>query len=300
MRGIMFAAFSLALWYTERSFMTFSLNGYVRGACIAFVSLFLFGTECHAQTDQVFTFAVVPQFEQRKLYSIWQPVVEELAKRTGLELRLVATLTVPEFEDELSKGTFDFVYANPYHIMRESKRQGYIPLVRDRIPLEGILVVSKNSPYRNVQELDGKTLAVPSLNALGASLLIRADLENIFHVRMTPINAKTHSSVYLNVATGAADAGGGVQKSFEAQDANIRNALRILYTTRSMPSHPIAAHPRVPKQAREAVRKALLEMATTPAGQALLTDIPMTQAVAASIEDYLKMQNWGLEKYWVE
>ena len=272
----------------------------VRGARIALVSLFLLGTGCHVKADEVFTFAVVPQFEQRKLFSIWKPVVDELARRTGLQLKLVATLTVPEFESELSKGIFDFVYANPYHILRESTRQGYIPLVRDAIPLQGILIVSRNSPFRSVKELDGKTLAIPSPNALGASLLIRADLENIYHVKMIPLNAKTHSSVYLNVATGAVDAGGGVQKTFEAQDPSVRNSLRILYTTRSMPSHPIAAHPRVPKQAREAIRKALLEMAATPEGSALLAEIPMTQPVATSIEDYLKMRNWGLEKFWSE
>jgi len=67
-----------------------------------------------------------------------------------------------------------------------------------------------------------------------------------------------------------------------------------------MSSHPIAAHPRVPKQAREAIRKALLEMAATPEGSALLAEIPMTQPVATSIEDYLKMRNWGLEKFWSE
>lgn len=275
-------------------------NACIRRARVVFISFFLFVPVCHAQTDEVFTFAVVPQFEQRKLFGIWKPIVDELSKRTGLHLKLVATLTVPEFERELSKGSFDIIYANPYHILWESKRQGYIPLVRDDIPLRGILVVSKDSPFHRVEELDGKTLAIPSPNALGASLLIRADLENIFHISMTPINVKTHSSVYLNVATGAADAGGGVQKTFEEQAPNIRDALRVLYTTRGMPSHPIAAHPRVPSAVREAIRKALLEMAKTPEGQALLADIPMTRPVAASIKDYLIMQDWGLEKYWVD
>ena len=231
-------------------------NKCVRGTRVVFSLLCLFVPFCHAQTDEVFTFAVVPQFEQRKLFGIWKPIIDELSRRTGLQLKLVATLTVPEFECELSTGTFDFIYANPYHIMRESKRQGYIPLVRDDIPLQGILLVAKTSPVRNVKELDGKTLAIPSPNAFGASLLIRADLEHIFHIRMMALNVKTHSSVYLKVATGAVDAGGGVQKTFEAQDPAVRDALRILYTTRSMPSHPIAAHPRVPKAAREAIRKA--------------------------------------------
>lgn len=269
-------------------------------AWVAFLSLILTVANNLARADDSYTFAVVPQFEQRKLFGIWKPIVDELAKRSGLQLRLVATLTVPEFERELAQGHFDFSYANPYHILRESKRQGYIPLVRDAVPLEGILVVAKESPIRSVTELDGKTLAIPSPNALGASLLIRADLENIYHVRMMPLNVKTHSSVYLNVATGAADAGGGVQKTLEEQDPGIRTALRVLYTTRSMPSHPVSAHPRVPKPAREALRKALLEMAATPAGRALLAEIPMTQPVATSIDDYAPMQNWGLDKYWVE
>lgn len=280
--------------------MALCWNARIRSVRVFFISLLLLAPVFHAQADEVYSFAVVPQFEQRKLYAIWKPVVDELSRRTGLHLRLVATLTVPAFERELAKGDFDFIYANPYHVMRESKRQGYIPLVRDNTPLQGILVVPMDSPVRNVSELDGKTLAIPSPNALGASLLIRADLENIFHIRMKTLNVKTHSSVYLNVATGAVDAGGGVQKSLEEQPLAIRNALRILYTTRSMPSHPVAAHPRVPETAREAVRKALLEMAATPSGRALLANIPMTQPVSASIKDYLIMRGWGLEKYWVE
>ena len=274
---------------------------HMRKACSVLLALLLIVLgDDHARADAAYTFAVVPQFEQRKLFGIWKPIVDELAKRTGLQLRLVATLTVPEFERELTKGSFDFTYANPYHILKESKRQGYIPLVRDEVPLEGILVVPKDSPIRNVAELDGRTLAIPSPNAIGASLLIRADLENLFHIRMTPLNVKTHSSVYLNVATGAADAGGGVQKTLEEQDAAIRGALRILYTTRSIPSHPVSARPRVPKPVREEMRKALLEMAATPAGRALLAEVPMTRPVTTAIEDYLVMQGWGLEKYWVE
>lgn len=253
-----------------------------------------------AAAEEIYTFAVVPQFEQRKLHAIWKPIVDEVAKRSGVQLKLEATLTVPEFERELAKGTFDFTYTNPYQILRESRQQGYIPLVRDSVPLNGILVVAKDSPVRNVAELNGKTLAVPSPNALGASLMLRADLKQIHHVDMTMLNVKTHSSVYLNVANGLADAGGGVQKTLAEQDDGIRQALRVLYTTRDMPSHPVSAHPRVPKSVRELLRKTLIDMGKHHDGQALLAEVPMTQPVAASIKDYKPMQKWGLEKYWVE
>lgn len=250
-----------------------------------------------AQPD--YTFAVVPQFEQRKLFAIWKPIVDRIQASTGLSLRLVATLTVPDFEASLSAGEFDFVYTNPYHILRESTRQGYIPLVRDAAPLRGILVVPKDSPIHDVRDLAGKTLAIPSPNALGASMLLRADLRSLYGIEMKLLNAKTHSSAYLHAATGLADAAGGVEKSLQEQDPALRDSLRVLYTTRDMPSHPVAAHPRVPAQAREAVRKALLDMAATPEGAALLAAVPMSRPVPATIADYQVMSGWGLDSLWV-
>ena len=252
-----------------------------------------------AGAETTYTFGVVPQFEQRKLFAIWKPIVDELSRRTGFEIRLVATLTVPEFETALEKGTFDFVYANPYHILRVSDSQGYIPLVRDREPLRGILVVRKDSPVKSVEELAGKNLAVPSPNALGASLLLRADLNRLYKTDVVMVNAKTHSSAYLHVLNGLADAGGGVEKTLAEQDAAIRDGLRVLYTTRPMPSHPVAAHPRLRAEVRESLKKALLELSATPAGKLLLDEVPMQSPMTTSLDDYLVMRKWGLESYWV-
>lgn len=259
----------------------------------------LFGSH-GTRADESYSFAVVPQFEQRKLFATWKPIVDELNRRTGYKLNLVATLTVPEFEKELSKGSFDFVYANPYHILREASRQGYIPLLRDRTPLRGILVVRKNSPIKSPAELDGLQLAIPSFNALGASLLLRADLEQVFKVKITPVNVKTHSSVYLQVANGLLPAGGGVEKTLSEQDPAVQDALRVLYTTRELPSHPVAAHPRLPAKVRQAVQRAFLDMAASEDGSKLLRHVPMSEAVATSMQDYTPMGKWGLETYWVE
>lgn len=254
--------------------------------------------EAAAQTS--YTFAVVPQFEQRKLFAIWKPIVDDLEKRSGLSLKLVATLTVPEYERGIARGAFDFVYANPYHILKVSTSQGYIPLVRDAAPLRGILVVRKDNPILDLEELHGKTVAFPSPNALGASLLMRADLARIYQVTLNPLYVKTHSSVYLHVVNGLASAGGGVEKTLQEQDAAIRDALKVVYTTRDMPSHPIAAHPRVPKADREKMRTALLEMGAAKEGHEWLAKVPMQKITSASLDDYIAMRTWGLETLWVE
>lgn len=265
--------------------------------------LVVFGTllsVLSAEATDTYSFAVVPQFDQRKLFTIWKPIIENVSKRTGIQLNLVATLTVPEFERELSKGSFDFVYANPYHVLREESRQGYIPLVRDKTPLRGILVVARDSSFKTPADLDGQQMAIPSFNALGASLLLRADLAQLFKVRVNPVNVKTHSSVYLYVANGLIPAGGGVEKTLQEQEPAVRDLLRVLYTTREMPSHPIAAHPRVPLKVQQAVRQAILALDGSEEGRKLLREVPIQAVIPASMKDYAPMRDWGLSNYWVE
>lgn len=245
-----------------------------------------------------YTFGVVPQFEQRKLYSIWKPIIDELQRRTGLDFTLVSTLKIQDFHKEFMRGSYDFAYVNPYYELKAGSTGEYLPLVRDKAPLRGILVVPKDSRIGKVADLNGKTVAFPSPNALGASLLMRADLERIYHITVKPLYVKTHSSVYLHVVKGLAAAGGGVEKTLQEQDQAVRDSLRVIYTTRSMPSHPIVVHRRVPKEHREKVRRALLEMGNTPEGRELLSKVPIKQIIATSLDDYKELFGWGLESYW--
>ncbi len=251
-----------------------------------------------AADEQIYTIGVVPQFEQRKLYATWKPIVDELETRTGLKFNLVTTLKIQDFEKAIARGEFDFIYVNPYHVLQVHDAQGYIPLVADKTPLRGILVVHKGGPIEKPEDLNGKTVAFPSPNALGASLLVRADLENIFHVSITPLYVTTHSSVYLHVAKDMAAAGGGVEKTLMEQDPSVRDELRVIYTTRACPSHPLAAHPRVAKKVREQVRMSLLSLNKAETTREMLKKIPATELIPVGYNDYAIMRKWELEKYW--
>lgn len=259
-------------------------------ACMLFAALPVRG-------ETIYTFSVVPQFERRVLFGIWQPIVDELEKRTGARFQLTTSLSVSDYERDVHRGVYDFIYVNPYVMPNIEEQPGYVPLIRDRKPLRGILVVRKDSPVRKVEELHGKTLAVPSMSALGASLLLRAELDRQYKVKTQVVLAKTHSSVFLHVVNGFADAGGSVQKALSEQDQRVRDALRVLYQTSEVPSHPLAAHQRVPAALREQVRKAFLDLSATPQGRELLGKIPMQEAVAASSEDYRPLRALKLESY---
>jgi phosphonate transport system substrate-binding protein len=247
-----------------------------------------------------YSFGVVPQYDQRHLYGIWKPLLDLLHTRTGFSFKLVTTPDIQAFEREYDAGRYDFVYLNPYHLLKANKSQGYVPAVRDKDDLRGILVVRKDSPLEKVRELNGKVVAFPSPNALGASLLLRADLSIIFGLRISPIYVNSHDSVYLHVVKRLADAGGGVEKTLKRQEIEVQDALRILYTTRDIPSHPIAVNPRVPKADSDKFVKALLELPATAEGQVLLSKIPMNSPAPTSMNDYAMMKDWGLESFWVE
>lgn len=254
----------------------------------------------YAEKKAVYTIGIVPQFEIRHTRKIWNPIIKEIEKNTGVKLKLIGSPTIPDFEREFNAGRFDFAYMNPYHILLAEKNQGYIPLIRDvGRKLHGILVVRRDSPIKSIKELDGKKLAFPSPNALGASLLIRSNLKNDFNIDFNPVYVKTHSSVYLNVLVKQVDAGGGVQKTLNLQKDNIKGALRVLHKTPKVAPHPLVVHPRVSAKIREEVKRTLLKLGENDIGRALLAKVPIKRVGPATMADYLPLRKFKLDEFYV-
>ena len=250
-----------------------------------------------AYSKDEYIVGVVPQFDQRKIFQIWMPILSELELMTGLKFKLAHAKKIPDFERQYIQGEFDFAYTSPYFMLLGNRRQGYYPLVKDsKRKLNGIIVVRNDSLVKNVKQLDAEIIAFPSPNAVGASLMPRADLLNKFNIKFTPIYVQTHTSVYLNVIQGRAKAGGGVEKTLEQQPQALRDQLRILYKTKKINPHAFAAHARVPKEHGDLVRNALLEIGRTEQGQAMLRNIPIKQIGEAYMDDYIELDRLGLDK----
>lgn len=269
----------------------------------AIMSLFflvLFHTISHAAgSEQVFTVGVVPQFEARKLHSDWRPILDLLEARTGYKFKMEGSQTIPDFELEFMQGKFDFAYMNPYHLVIANQKAGYIPLVRDiGRELSGVLVVAKNSGIKDPASLNGKTVAFPAPNALGASLQMRQELQDTFGVTVKPKYVKTHDSVYLNVLLGEAAAGGGVMETLRAQKQEYQDNLEIIHTTTKVAPHPFAALPSVPPEIRYKVQEAFLSLGQDENGRLLLEKIQIRKIGAASLDDYKPLMEMGLERFY--
>lgn len=264
---------------------------------LLFSASIFFSTNLAAQTEATYSLGVVPQFEARERADTWLPILAELSKRSGLQLVMKGASRIPDFDTAFAAGEFDLAYVNPFHAHRAMRSQRYFPLVRDAgNELFGILAVRKDSPYQSARDLAGQKIAFPSPNAIGASLLVRADLDTLHKIGYTPVFAQTHASAYLNAILGTTAAVGGVRSTFDLLKPEMRDQLRIIYQTRKIPPHPIIAHPRVPEAHRLRIQKAFLELAATPEGAHLLARIPMQRPITANVADYDIITTLNLEK----
>lgn len=242
--------------------------------------------------------AVVPQFPAAALHRDWTPLLEQLGRRLGVEFRLQLQTTIPRFETDVFSGIADLAYLNPYHQVIAQREQGYLPLVRSRVPLTGVLVVRRDDPIGALRALDGKTLAFPAPNAFGASLWMRALLTEREKVQFTPVYVQTHGNVYRQVLAGQVAAGGGVNHTLAQERDEVRQGLRVLFETPGVAPHPLSAHPRVEPALRKAIADALVEMAARPDGEALLRAVEIEGLVRADHgRDYAPLEAFRLERY---
>jgi len=269
-------------------------QGFIFTACTIFASSTI------ADEVRVYSLGVVPQFEPLKLASIWTPISDAIFEQSGVRLELLGSSTIPEFEERFLAGDFDFAYMNPYHSIMASDAQGYVPILRDGSrSIFGILVVRNDDSALTVSELEGSRIAFPAPNALGASLMMRANLDRIHKLDFEPVYAETHTSAYLNVLFGEARAAGGVMSTFRNAEPAIQDNLHVIYETTRVAPHPLTAHPRVAHEIVDLVREAMLAIAQNDEGKALLSQIPMHEPVSSNEAEYQALREMELEQYLV-
>jgi phosphonate transport system substrate-binding protein len=248
-----------------------------------------------SENPQKITFGLVPQQSASKLARVWGPVIAYLESKSGLEIAFRTAPDIPEFERRLAAGEYDIAYMNPYHYTVFSRLSGYRAFAKAKEKsIKGILVVHKDSPLKSPLELNGATIAFPAPAAFAASVLIRAYLTRE-DVDFTPKYVSSHDSVYRTVAKGLYPAGGGVMRTLNSVEPDVRAQLRILWTTKGYTPHAFAAHSRVPADAVERLTQAMLAMDGNAEGQTLLGSLSVRGFEAATDSDWDDVRALGID-----
>ena len=251
------------------------------------IALGLLGAPALAQPQpKSLSFGVVPQQAASRLAEDWGPLLAEVSRRSGVSLVFRTAPNVPAFEERLATGDYDLAYMNPYHYVVFHKASGYTAFAKEQERrLKGILVVRKDSAVLKPADLAGKTVVFPAPAAFAASILPQAEFGRL----KIPIETRfvaSHDSVYRAVASGLHEAGGGIQRTFEAMPTDVREQLRVLSETPGYTPHALAAHPRVPAAIVERLRMAMASLADDEIGRALLAPLAFKGLVAAQDREW--------------
>lgn len=250
---------------------------------IAFTVAYMLTFNSHA--NQTLTFGVVPQQAAHKLAKNWGPVFDYLSQHSGVTIRFATAPNIPEFEQRLKQGEYDLAYMNPYHYTVYGDSPGYIAFAKQKDKaITGILVARKDTSMEAITELQGN-LAFPAPAAFAASILTRSALTEA-GVDYTPNYVKSHDSVYRAVAKGLFPAGGGVVRTFNNTEADVRDQLKVFWRSEAFTPHAIAAHPRLDIATIESVQAALMNMNRDPAAKPLLKAINFKGFEAANYSDW--------------
>jgi phosphonate transport system substrate-binding protein len=243
-----------------------------------------------SQPGPLYTLAVIPSAPPAVTEAQWAPFVERLTRETGLSLKLSLYEKIEPFERDLEKGVPDLIFAHPLQTVAARRDQGYEPLVRGSRKLAGVVFVRRESPVQKPADLARKIIAmVGSRNV--CALLVRQELENGEKIHFRFRLAGTGPNVVKAVLSGQADAGATLKSVLEAEPAENREQLRMVLTTPEIEPHPLSAHPRVPKEAREALTAAIVLMGADAKGQQMLKEVRLAEPVKADYaRDYHSLE----------
>lgn len=233
-----------------------------------------------------FVFGVVPQQSARKLAQAWGPILSYLSEKTGDSYSFATATDIPTFEKRLLEGGYDMAYMNPYHYVVFNEASNYKAFAKQSDKnIVGLIVVNKDSQISQLEDLNNLQVAFPSPAAFAASVLPRAELKRR-GINIEPRYVSSHDSVYLNVAKGFFPAGGGIGRTLDNFNPELRQNLKVLWKTQGYTPHAFAALPSVSSDAVLRLQKAMLAMHEDEQGLALLTKIGFNGIDAAVDTDW--------------
>lgn len=215
------------------------------------------------------TFGVLSQRSPLLTAEFWNPILDYVGTRAGVELRLKISRTAPESNAAIAAGSYDFVYSNTI-FQPALSASGYEVILRPRTDaIRGQIVVLEDAPVAAVAELAGREVGFPSRAAF-VGYAVPMDHLLRSGIPLTPVFGGNQEGIMGQLKAGkvvAAAVNSEVMKAF-ARREEVR--YRVLWESVPYNDLPIAAHGRLDAGLVAAVRAAFAGMADDPAGQRVL------------------------------
>lgn len=247
--------------------------------------------------DAPLRLGLFPNLTARVLLEAYQPLADHLTRVLKRPVYLETAPDFPSFVSRTREGRYDLLLTAPHLAYLAQAETGYRPLLTYKKPVQGLLVVRKDSPYRSLAELKGKTIAMADPLAIVVMMmeteLEKAGLQDGRDYKR--IEAESHNNAVLLVVQGKAEAGVLGVLPYQRLPDETRRAVRVLATTRPVLGQVYLTRPGMQDAEVRALRAALEGFAATPAGQAFFAKGDLGGLEPVTPQELKRYQPFGEE-----
>lgn len=233
------------------------------------LSSLLLPAGAHAQSGPL-AFGVLNQQSPALTAERWNPILHYASTVSGVPLQLKMGRTVQETDAMMARGDFDFVFTN-HNFQPEFETIGFKVVAKwAGEPIRAVIAVPADSPIQNLRDLAGKRVSFPSTDAFVAYAVPLVALKRA-GVRVEQVFGGNQEGTLAQLKAKRVEAA-AVNSRFLAQYAEREHLqFREIYVSEGYPDLAVIAHPRVPANTVERVRRALLGMSGDPSAMPVLT-----------------------------
>ena len=257
---------------------------------------FLCINNLQADHSDEYQFGVFPYLPPQRIDPIWSPLAKYLTQAVnhGVEVRTRAEYS--QFRQALSEEIFDIAYVQPFAYVETAYFHNYVPLARwiskydihRKGRLAGGFVVLDDSPITSLKDITEGMIAMPperaAVSQLGVVTMIEKGLDA--NKRISISNQRNHIACMQQLVIKKAVACVTATPIMIQFEKKTGSKLRVIATTRKIPSSPIVVHKRVPISEREIIRKNLLQLEKSDIGREFLNSAGLSGFTATTDSDY--------------
>lgn len=283
---------------------------------IYFLFIFLLLTACVNKNESVYQptfsstkpllkkkiiiFGVHPLHNPERLFEKFNPLMTYLeSKIPDTKFELEASKDYQAFEKKLESKKFDIALPNPYQTLLALKN-GYqvFAKMNDDDNFRGLILVKKEGPIRNLEDLKHKVISFPAQTALAGSMMPQYylfkkgfNLKKDITVKYVGSQESSILSVYHNESSAGAT-WPGAWNLFKEDRPEIASKLKELIRTDSLPSNGLVANNQLDAETVLKIKKAILEINTTDEGLFVLKKLQLSKFVEADNSTYKKVDEF--------
>jgi phosphonate transport system substrate-binding protein len=234
--------------------------------------------------------AVAAMVSPKETFVHYRELLTYIGQKLNQEVQLVQRKTYGEINELLGKGGIDlaFVCSGPYAM--EKDKYGFELLATPEIKgshfYQSYLIVNEKSPFKDLEDLRGKTFAFTDPDSNSGRLVPTYWLEELGERPETffrqTIFTYSHDNSIMAVAKGLVD-GASVDSLiwdyFDKQNPALTSATRIIRKSDYYGIPPLVASKRLPEDIKKTVRDLLLSMHNHDEGKKILARLMIDRFV---------------------